>query len=56
MIPLALNLLETLPGWPAVHEPSVMDFLFLILFLPLAIAAVFAAIILGPGWYRKNQG
>lgn len=55
MAPLALNLLETLPNWPAVPEPSVVEFLFLTLFLPLLIAGVFAALILGPGWRRNDE-
>jgi len=55
MLPLpALALLETLPGWPAVYEPSVLDILVLTLFIPMGITLVLAVLILGPGWNPKS--
>jgi hypothetical protein len=56
MLPLpAQVLLETLPSWPAVHEPSMMELLTLILFIPLVIAALFGAVVLGPAWRSKGD-
>lgn len=54
MLP-AQTLLETLPGWPAVQDPTVLELLFLILLLPLGIAAVFAVVILAPGWRQRDE-
>ncbi|MFZ0530049.1 MAG: hypothetical protein WAL91_05885 [Propionicimonas sp.] len=55
MLPVPASLpLETLPGWPAVYEPSVLDMLALTLFIPLAMAAVVAVMVLGPGWKRES--
>ncbi len=51
----ALIPLETLPGWPAVTDPSVLQILTLTAFIPLGIAVVLAAIILGPGWRTKSE-
>ena len=50
-----MHLLETLPGWPEVADPSAMDILGLTVGIPFAIGGVFALIILGPSWYRKSQ-
>ena len=55
MFALGLNLLETLPSWPVTQEPTVVDFLFLTLLIPLAITAVFTALVMSPSWYRKSQ-
>ena len=55
MLPLpAFAPLETLPSWPAVTEPSVLEMLTLTLFIPLGITLVLALIILGPGWHAKS--
>lgn len=55
MLPVpAQILLETLPGWPVAYEPTVLEMLTLTLFIPLAITAVLAALILGPGWHPKD--
>lgn len=51
----ALLPLETLPNWPAVYEPTVLEMLTLTVFIPFGIAAVFAALILGPGWRAKDE-
>lgn len=51
MLPAAAGfVLETLPGWPAVHEPSVLELLTVTLFIPLGVAAVLFTLILGPSW------
>lgn len=56
MLPLpAQVLLETLPSWPAVHEPSIMELLNVILFIPLVITAVFVAVVMGPAWRSKGD-
>lgn len=36
-------------------DPSVLDFLTLTLLLPLGITAVFAFLILAPGWRRSEE-
>jgi len=46
---------QTLPGWPAVYDPSVLDMLFLTLLLPLAISAVFALLVFAPGWRQRGD-
>lgn len=46
----ALIPLETLPGWPAVTDPTVLELLILTVFIPLAILLVLALIILAPSW------
>lgn len=51
----ALIPLETLPSWPAVNDPTVLEMLTLTLFIPLGITLVLAALILGPGWVAKDQ-
>lgn len=50
----ALLPLETLPGWPSVIEPTVLELLTLTLFIPLGITAVLAVLILGPGWKSQD--
>ncbi len=56
MVHLALlPILETLPGWPEVTEPALIDTLALVLVWPAAIAAVFALAIMGPHWFRGGQ-
>lgn len=49
--------LETLPGWPAVQEPTLLDSFLVILGIPLAMALVFSVFFMGPHWARraKNQ-
>jgi hypothetical protein len=55
MLPLpAFTPLETLPSWPVVNDPSVLEMLVLTLFIPLGISLVLAALILGPGWRPKS--
>ncbi|HQZ00005.1 MAG TPA: hypothetical protein PKV13_09030 [Propionicimonas sp.] len=51
---LALIPLETLPGWPAVNDPTVLELLTLTLFIPLGVSAVLALLILGPGWKSQD--
>ena len=48
--------LETLPGWPAVTEPTTLELLVLMVFLPLAGAAVITLLTLGPSWKRSDRG
>lgn len=50
----ALIPLETLPSWPAVPDPTILELLTITLFIPLAISALFAAMILGPGWRDRT--
>lgn len=45
----------TLPGWPAVYDPTVLDILLLTLLIPLGIATVFAVLVFAPAWGRKQQ-
>ncbi len=45
----------TLTGWPDVYNPTVLDLLFLTLFVPLGIAAVFAVLVFAPAWGRRQQ-
>ena len=55
MLPLPSFIpLETLPSWPVVNDPTVLEMLTLTLFIPLAITLVLAALILGPGWRAKD--
>lgn len=51
--PLGFPILETLPGWPAVPSPSVLDLLVLVLAPPLAIAAAITLPVMGPAWFRR---
>jgi len=56
MLPVPAFLpLETLPSWPAVTDPTVLEMLTLTLFIPMGITLVLAAIILGPGWRQKTE-
>ncbi len=54
MLP-AQTLLETLPGWPAAQDPTALEMLFLTVMLPVGIAAVFAVLVLAPGWRRGDE-
>lgn len=45
----------TLPGWPAVYDPTVLEMLLVTLFIPLGIATVFAVLVFAPAWGRKRQ-
>ena len=57
MLPVpAILPLETLPNWPAVTDPTVLEMLTLTVFIPFGIAAVFAFLILTPGWKPKDEG
>lgn len=47
--------LQTLPGWPEAYAPGAMDILVVILFIPAAISAVFALMVLGPAWFQRSQ-
>jgi hypothetical protein len=56
MLPVPAFLpLETLPSWPAVPDPTVVQILIPTLFIPLAITAVIALLVLGPGWRRPSE-
>ncbi len=46
---------RTLPGWPAVTDPSVMEMLLVTLFVPLGIALFFAVLTFAPAWGRKQD-
>lgn len=45
----------TLPGWPAVYDPTLLDVLLITALLPLGIATVFAVLVLAPSWGRRQQ-
>ncbi len=45
----------TLPGWPAVYDPTVLEMLLVTLFIPLGIATLFALLVFAPAWGRKQQ-
>ena len=47
--------LETLPSWPAVPDPTVLQLLTVTIFIPFAISAVVALLVLGPGWRVKSE-
>lgn len=51
-----ITLLETLPGWPDVVEPSLMESLVILAGIPAAIAVVATVAIMGPQWFRQSQG
>jgi len=55
MLPAAFLPLETLPSWPAVPEPSLVELLTVTLFVPLAISAVVVALVMGPAWHGKAE-
>lgn len=50
-----IPVLETLPGWPEVIEPSLFDTLALTVGLPVAIGAVITLAYMGPHWFRRSQ-
>ena len=52
---LGFPILETLPGWPEVYSPSVLDLLVLIVAIPTVIAAVITLPIMGPVWFRRAR-
>jgi hypothetical protein len=55
MLPLpAFSPLDTLPSWPVVNDPTVLEMLLLTLFIPLVITLVLTLVILGSGWRPKN--
>lgn len=47
--------LETLPSWPAVQDPSVLHALLVMAFIPLGVAGVLVAVIMGPHWARHSR-
>ena len=47
---------RTLPGWPDVAGPSIVDSSVVLLGIPAAIAVVAALAILGPHWFHQSQG
>ena len=53
VVMLALMPLETLPSWPTVTDPTVLEMLTLTIFIPLGIGAVLTALIMGPAWREK---
>ncbi len=56
MLPLTVQvLLETLPGWPAVPEPTLLELLALILFIPGGIALAFVVAFLAPSWRKSHS-
>lgn len=50
-----LIVMETLPSWPSVTEPTLMQILLVTLFIPGIIAAVITALSMGPSWLRREQ-
>lgn len=52
---LGFPILETLPGWPEVSSPSVLDLLVVTVAIPALIAAVIALPVLGPAWFRRSR-
>ena len=48
--------LETLPGWPAAPDPSMVEVLFILLGVPALVAAVPTVLTLAPLWFRRSQG
>jgi hypothetical protein len=57
MLPVPAFLpLETLPSWPAVTDPTVLQVLVLTVFIPFGIAAVLTLLILGPQWNARARG
>jgi len=56
MLPLpAQVLLETLPGWPEVQEPTILESLTLLLFLPVGMALAFVLVIMAPAWRARDD-
>lgn len=51
-----IGLLETLPGFPPVEEPTVLESLLYLLVWPLAIAIPIFVLGLGPAWFRRSKG
>lgn len=47
--------LETLPSWPPVTDPTVLEMLTLTIFIPFAIGAVLTALIMAPAWREKRK-
>jgi hypothetical protein len=54
MLP-ALLPLETLPSWPAVPDPSVLQILTVTVFIPFGISAVIAALVMGRHWAARDE-
>lgn len=50
----ALLPLQTLPSWPEVVEPTLLEMLTLTVFIPLAITAVLTVVVLGKGWRSEH--
>ena len=50
-----IPVLETLPGWPEVVEPGLLDILVLTVGIPVAIAAVVTLAFMGPHWFGRSQ-
>lgn len=48
-------LLETLPGWPAAPEQSMLHFIMLTVIGPIVTALVITAIVLGPKYFRAHR-
>ena len=51
-----MPVLETLPGFPPVTEPTVLESLLYMLVWPLAIAIPIAVLGFGPAWFRRSRG
>jgi hypothetical protein len=56
MLPVPAFLpLETLPSWPAVTDPTVLEMLTLTIFIPFGVGAVLTALIMGPAWRQRGE-
>ena len=43
-----------LPSWPVAPDPGPLGILIVTVFIPLAIAAVITALVMGPSWASKE--
>lgn len=48
--------LQTFPGWPAAPDVSILNFLLVLLVIPLGIGLVLALIVLGGTLARRGRG
>ncbi|MFT4217040.1 MAG: hypothetical protein QM619_07630 [Micropruina sp.] len=47
--------LKTLPGWPEVADPTVIESLTVLLGVPAAIAAVILILGMAPSWFGADR-
>lgn len=46
--------LQTLPSWPTVAEPTLLESLTLMVFIPVGVAALLTVLVLGRSWGSKS--